>query len=100
MTPSMSDGDTVTVRRAGIILPGDVVVFRRSDILVAHRVLGWAKSRDGFGVVTQGDHCDHHDGVIVRSRLLGRVETSVSLGDRARALATFVQHVFRKLVRR
>src|SRR4051794_22013450 len=63
MEPGIAAGDSVTVRRRRLYLPGDVIVFRTpAGDLAAHRVLGYR----GGALVTQGDHCTLHDAPVMR----------------------------------
>lgn len=99
MRPALANGDAIRVGRAKHYLPGDVVAFRTDKTLVVHRVLGWApEAGGGLGVVTRGDHCTRHDGVVPLSRMLGRVAVPVGLCDRVKALLAFASIVVRKVL--
>ncbi len=100
MSPAIKHGDEATVRRSTFYFPGDVIVFRTNRSFVAHRVLGWIPSRRGIGLLTKGDHCERHDGVIDRSRVLGRLDAHVAPADRLRALFAFMAVTLRRLLRR
>jgi signal peptidase I len=98
MSPTLSDGGKTVVRRARFILPGDIVVFRKDRVLVAHRVLGWVPRTGGMGVLTRGDHCDHHDGAIDPARILGRVDVRIGFADRISASLRFVSAVLARII--
>lgn len=100
MAPTLVDGTRASVGRASIVLPGDIVVFRTSNDLTAHRVLGyWIRSWK-LALVTKGDHCDRHDGVIELDRLLGRIGTSVSIPTRLRSVGAYLRLIVSRVGRR
>ena len=99
MRPALANGEVIRVSRPGHYLPGDVVAFRTDKTLVVHRLLGWAPAADGrLGMVTRGDHCARHDGVVPGARMLGRVAVRVSLRDRVVAIAGFISIILRKVL--
>jgi signal peptidase I len=99
MQPALTDGEMVSVRRTRFLLPGDVVVFRNTSTLVAHRVIGWAPIGSRLGYVTRGDQCERHDGIVARERVVGRVETPVGPGQRLAALLAFTRLILTRLRR-
>ena len=96
MSPHLSHGDVVRVKRRRMYLPGDVVVFRtRAGDLAAHRLLGWRPA----GFITRGDRCVVHDAPVPRRDILGAVQLRVSYRLRARAVMGFARIVLRRLFR-
>jgi hypothetical protein len=72
MAPALRDGDRVCVQSlvgAAPPRPGEILIFRRDERLVAHRLVAVG---DGF-VVTRGDASARDDSPIPPDRLLGRV---------------------------
>jgi hypothetical protein len=100
MAPALPDGTRVAARRARLVLPGDVVVFRGSNDLTAHRVLGYWVRGFRLALVTRGDNCDRHDGLIELDRVVGRLETPVSTSARLRAAGSFIRLLVAKAGRR
>lgn len=73
MLPSLREGDLVTLASAAIIMPGDIVVFRREGQLVCHRVVAFLG--DG-SALTRGDNAGGPDAPVARADILGKVERS------------------------
>lgn len=95
MTPHLAEGALLTVR-AGLALPGDVLVFRTpAGDVAAHRLLGWRPS----GFVTKGDRAIVHDAPVRRENVIGVADVAISPLDRLRALAAFSRIAWRKLTR-
>lgn len=84
MLPLLRHGDRVTVTH-GLdgLRRGDVIVFRRGDRLVAHRLL--KTGRQTF--ITKGDHTLHLDAPVPAAAVLGRV-VGVQRGARLAPLDT------------
>jgi signal peptidase I len=97
MDPVLRDGEFAKVKRARFILPGDVVVFRTATTLVSHRAIGWAPFAGGVGIVTRGDHCERHDGVVSPRDILGRVDVRVGYRARLKAFSHYVSAIVRKV---
>jgi signal peptidase I len=97
MLPALGHGDEAIVRAARVLLPGDIIVFRTDRSLVAHRVLGWVPSRRGARILTRGDHCASHDGLVAPDRVLGRLDARVGSGDRLRSFAAFLVAILVRL---
>jgi hypothetical protein len=100
MAPTLVDGMCASVGRASIVLPGDIVVFRTSTDLTAHRVLGYWVRAWKLALVTKGDHCDRHDGVIELDRVIGRIGESVSIPTRLRSFGAFLRLLVSRAGRR
>lgn len=100
MSPAIGEGERLEVRRSRLVLPGDVIVFRDNTCLVAHRLLGWVIREGAIGLVTRGDRCTHHDGVIPISHVVGRIDTPVSVLERMRAACAFVALILGRLTKR
>jgi hypothetical protein len=72
MEPAYADGDWLLVRPlagASPLSPGEVVVARRGDRLVTHRLV---ELREGMAI-TKGDACSSVDPPVPIGALLGRV---------------------------
>jgi signal peptidase I len=92
MEPTYSDGDWVRlepVAGSRLIRLGEVVVARRGDRLVSHRVV----SLRGGLVVTKGDACLHPDPPISIGGLIGRV-SSVRRGS---GLSSMLRRALRRV---
>ncbi len=98
MAPVLRDGESAKVTRARFFFPGDVVVFRTATTLVSHRAIGWAPLAGGVGIVTRGDHCERHDGVVSTRDILGRVDLRVGYGARFKALSHYLSAIVRKVI--
>jgi len=74
MVPLMGDGDQVLVEfRPRTLEPGDVIVFRRAEQLVAHRVIRLMGQGDGALVVAKGDNVAAFDLPCPLQDVVGRV---------------------------
>ena len=75
MRPLLREGDAVRVRPQALgYRPGDIVVFRAGQDLIAHRLL--RRIPDGKGgrlLITQGDRCPRPDPSLPESAALGKV---------------------------
>jgi signal peptidase I len=71
MLPAVWPGDVVTVQHCnpGELLPGQIVVFRRDDLLIVHRIT----SNSGDHLVTRGDARPINDPPVNAAQILGRV---------------------------
>lgn len=76
MLPIIWPGDTLIINAADHrdILPGEIVLFRCGDRMVAHRLITTNESEDCKKLRTQGDALPEADAPISRGDLLGRVE--------------------------
>ncbi len=85
MLPAIWPCDVLEVRRQGLeeVRRGDVVLFRRDGLLVAHRVVETFDREGGNLLVTRGDRQRATDSPISIDELLGRV-TNVLRGNRRR----------------
>jgi len=99
MMPQLANGAEIAVKRAKLILPGDVLVFRSSTGLTAHRVVGYWYLEARLALVTKGDHCAHHDGVVAFDRVIGVVQTRIGLRSRFHAMGSFVRLIAARLRR-
>jgi signal peptidase I len=88
MLPLIQDGDHVLVAHgcAGV-RRGDVVVFRRGDRLIAHRVLCICDGDVGPTFITKGDHAPQFDPPLSADEIVGRV-LAVERGSRYMSLDT------------
>lgn len=88
MLPLLRDGDHLLLAHGNRdIRRGDIVVFQRSDGLIAHRVLRVLDIENGRTLVTKGDHVSAPDPLISAEELLGRVQ-AVRRGERQMRLDT------------
>lgn len=84
MYPWIRSGDQVFVRRWDFeqILPGDVVLFERSEQFYVHRVIRRDVAADGQRVlITKGDSIDVADDAVNANEFLGRA-TRIHRGNR------------------
>lgn len=88
MLPSIQSGDHALVAHgwAGV-RRGDLVVFRRDGILVAHRVLRVHYDDHGPTFITKGDNAPQFDPPLSASEIVGRV-LSIEQDGRQMALDT------------
>lgn len=72
MLPAIAPGDLLVFRKATAVdlAPGQVVLVRRHDMLVAHRLV----SRNGDTLTTMGDSLPTADAPVHASQLLGVLE--------------------------
>ncbi len=94
MNPAFSDGDIVqTVQRSP--RTGDVVIFRRNDVLFIHRVI----FRSGNSYYTMGDNSSFPDHPVAREDILGVVPGnspgSFTVLSRLKALFVLLKHRLR-----
>lgn len=75
MEPSIQKGEKLLVEKADTqdMRVGDVVVFKRGQLLYAHRVFGRIKIRDMFFFITRGDRAENFDCPVSSKIVLGRV---------------------------
>jgi hypothetical protein len=75
MEPTLGSGDLLAVDfAAGELLAGDLLVFRQSDYLTVHRLLGSARDPEGRPCLrTRGDGAMALDPPLARQRVVGRV---------------------------
>ncbi len=71
MLPAVWPGDVITVQRRSWpdLRPGQIVLFRRDDRLVAHRVLSMSDGR----LITKGDSLVAVDPPVEESEIIGQV---------------------------
>ena len=91
MEPTYASGDRLFVEPIApsrALRPGEIVVARRGERLVAHRLLGFS----GALAITKGDACPRADPPIAINGLIGRV-----VGVRRRPMPVMMM---RRIVRR
>jgi signal peptidase I len=88
MLPAIHDGDHALVSHgcAGV-RPGDVIVFRHTGTLIAHRVLRIERGDDGPTFVTKGDNAPQFDPRLSADEIVGRV-LAIERGGRHTSLDT------------
>jgi len=98
MMPCLWPGDMLTVRScdAPELQPGQIVVFRKNEKLVVHRIMECG----GGQVVTRGDARAKFDAPVSYSEMLGKVERVVRDGRAVRMEQSFGQHVASAIFRR
>jgi hypothetical protein len=70
MEPALRDGDRLRIEPiVPPLVPGQIVVRRCGERLVAHRLV----ALDGDRAITRGDACDEPDAPVAVSALFGRV---------------------------
>lgn len=74
---------------------GDIAVFISNGVLVAHRVVGWAREGDRPRVLTAGDNCGRLDPPWDPSACAGVVEMVLSGERRLRCSHLAVRAAFR-----
>lgn len=88
MLPLLRDGDHLLLAHGNRdIRRGDIVVFQRSDGLIAHRVLQVLDSQSGRALLTKGDYVSDLDPQIPAEELVGQV-LAVRRGERQMRLNT------------
>jgi len=81
MVPLLHDGDQVLVEfRPRNLGPGDVMIFRRGEQLVAHRVIYLIREDDRVSVVAKGDNVAAFDSPCPLQDVIGRVHASRGRG--------------------
>jgi hypothetical protein len=88
MHPTIRNGEIITIAPFGRspIQPGDVVLYRRGRVAIAHRVIRVRSSaRGSLEFVVRGDAADFYDRPITCDQVLGRVR-AVERGGRTVAL--------------
>jgi len=82
MLPALRPGDELEiVALASELVPGDIVLWRRSERLFVHRVV----AIDEAHVRTQGDALLHADPLVPAAEILGRLESYERRGRRRSA---------------
>ena len=96
MRPAVCDGDVVTVAPAAgrSLAPGNVILYRSSDRLIAHRVVRIAAE----GVLLRGDAMPACDAPVSRAQVLGEL-VAVQRPDAQSGLSR-VSTLARRLLRR
>jgi hypothetical protein len=98
MLPYVWPGDVVTIQRrdSAELRPGQIVLYRRDEKLVAHRV----KFILGDRLITQGDSVPHCDSPVSASEVIGQLVDILRNGRRIspeplfwqRAISPILQH--------
>jgi signal peptidase I len=101
MLPCILPGDVLTVQRQELneVVPGDIVLFSRSNRLVAHRVVRRISGSDAC-LVTCGDSLDENDPPVSSHEVLGRVIFIARCGLQLSPRATFFERSVSMLFRR
>lgn len=76
MEPAYGRGDVAVVREGvdpAALLVNDVVVYRRGEISIVHRIVGIEQTADGLVFTTQGDNMETPDPPVGGSQIDGKV---------------------------
>src|SRR5260221_12749980 len=75
MRPTVHHGDRLTVDRVdgSAIVAGDLVLYRRGDRAIAHRIAEIRSTEDGVAIVPRGDGKSACDAPIHPRQILGKV---------------------------
>jgi signal peptidase I len=75
MLPLLHEGDIILISHdLSTVRRGDILVFQKTDGLVAHRVVRMIKQPDqAHNYQTKGDNCSRFDSPLFESEVLGRV---------------------------
>jgi hypothetical protein len=102
MLPTVWPGDTLVIEGIGLdVSEGDIVLFSRNHLFVAHRVVAKLGQPEDPRVLTRGDAMVASDSSLSEHELLGRVsriqrngrsvEPNRNLGVAARAVSALVR---------
>jgi signal peptidase I len=73
MNPFIRSGSILTVKPYEGISVGDVILYKNSDGLIAHRVIKKKKVNGRNFFITKGDNLRYIDGVVYDTNILGKV---------------------------
>ncbi|MEW6248182.1 MAG: S24/S26 family peptidase [Nitrospirota bacterium] len=79
MFPTLQEGDVLEVEEAHDIRPGDIVVFRRNNVLVCHRVTGYGRPGE---ILTAGDRTREPGEAVPLCDVLAKVHAISRRGKR------------------
>jgi signal peptidase len=98
MMPAVWPGDVITVRRRDVaeLRPGQIVLYRQEQKLVAHRIVCVRGDR----VTTRGDSLRYDDPPIRESDIVGQVVCLHRNGRRVHLKQSFWQRVSSSILRR
>ncbi|HMH12541.1 MAG TPA: S26 family signal peptidase [Edaphobacter sp.] len=98
MIPAVWPGDVITVRRRDFaeLQPGQIVLYRQEEKLVAHRIACVRGDR----LTTRGDSLCYDDPPIRESDIVGQVVCLLRNGRRVHLKQSFWQRVNSSLLRR
>ena len=98
MRPMLIEGDQVLVAPSKAAKIGDIVVFRRRDELVTHRVLWIDELSTGERYLhTKGDHVLSMDAPISEAELVGRV-IGIRRGSQSRNIESLTGRAISKMM--
>ncbi len=98
MLPLLREGDQVLVAHGNAgVRRGDIVVFRREEKLIAHRVVRISGSSAAPMFVTKGDHVSQCDAPLHVHEMIGRVLT-IKRGHRHLSLPTPTSRLIGRLI--
>jgi signal peptidase I len=89
MLPVLHEGDEVRISHdLSAVHRGDILVYQKSDGLVAHRVVGiYQHPGTSHQYLTKGDNCSYFDPPLRDEALLGRI-TAIRRNAKERSLTT------------
>lgn len=75
MMPFLRQGDEAIVTRAAIydLNTGDIVIFKKQEQYIAHRLLTKTIGINGYILTTKGDACKEADNPISENEIIGKV---------------------------
>jgi signal peptidase I len=99
MFPFIKEADIVSIRPVSIaeVRIGDVIIYKNSRQLVAHRLIKKTVISDGCLLTTKGDYVSHPDRALESHRLLGMV-VGIRRGKRQFALDTMSRRLEGKCI--
>jgi signal peptidase I len=98
MIPAIWPGDVLTVRHRepAELQPGQIVLYQREEMLIAHRIT----SIQGANVITRGDSVQREDASIGEREIVGEVVCVLRNGRRVQTRQTHLQRGASFFVRR
>jgi signal peptidase I len=85
MHPAIREGETITVRPVSpsAVRPGDIILYRWQQGIIAHRVVGIEKAAGGdFRLLTRGDAAGAQIEPVAPDQVLGKVVSAERNGRR------------------
>lgn len=74
MEPTISSGDRLEIVASETLSVGDIVLVQmRSDVFVAHRIIGISRTQAGTLITTKGDNLAQPDCPIPQDYIIGKV---------------------------
>ena len=95
MVPVLLRGERVLIEPARFYWPGDIVISRQGQTLVAHRFLGWIPPMGDSSrrAIFKADRARRPDAPVQALHCLGRVQAKISARARLRAGLDFCHYL-------